>query len=153
MSTPPPQPLTELKLPPALKQLVNSALARGKLISVGYVGESGRPELSFRGSVQAFSDTQLAIWVRNPTGGIVSAVTKNPNIALLYGDLDPASRAFITFHGRGRIDNSPETRRSVYSNSNEQERERDKDQKGMPLLIDLESVEGFFGSTPLKMRR
>jgi hypothetical protein len=148
-----PPPLTELKLPPALKQLVNSALARGKLISVGYVGENGRPELSFRGSVQAFSDTQLAIWVRSPTGGLVDAIAKNPNIALLYGDLDPSTRAFLTFHGRGRIDNSPATRRVVYSSSNEQERERDKEQKGVPLIIDLDTVDGFFDGTPVKMRR
>jgi hypothetical protein len=81
----PPVP-TGLKLSPALKDTINTALARGRMISVAYVSPEGRPELSFRGSVQAYSDTQLAIWVRNPEGGIIKAVVSgHPHIALLYG--------------------------------------------------------------------
>ena len=66
--------LTELKLSAALKETVNTALARGRMMSVAYVSPEGQPELSFRGSVQAYSDNQLAIWVRNPEGGILKAV-------------------------------------------------------------------------------
>ena len=73
MATQTPPGSTELKLSPALKETVNSALERGRMISVAYVSPEGRPELSFRGSVQAYSDTQLAIWVRNPEGGILKA--------------------------------------------------------------------------------
>ena len=96
---------TELKLSPALKETVNTALARGRMMSVAYVSPEGRPELSFRGSVQALSDTQLAIWVRDPAGGIIKAVTSgHPHIALLYGELGPESKAFVTFRGRGRVE-------------------------------------------------
>jgi hypothetical protein len=37
--------LTELKLSPALKDTVNTALVRGKMMSVAYVSPEGRPEL------------------------------------------------------------------------------------------------------------
>jgi hypothetical protein len=37
--------LTELKLPPALKETVNTALAHGRMMSVAYVSPEGRPEL------------------------------------------------------------------------------------------------------------
>src|SRR6202158_4228548 len=115
--------LTELTLSPALKETVNTALARGRMMSVAYVSPQGRPELSFRGSVQAYSDTQLAIWVRNPEGGILKAVTSgHPHIALLYGDLGAQSKAFVTFGGRGRVESSEPVRRKVYDNSPEGER-------------------------------
>src|SRR5271155_3978600 len=107
--------LTELKLSPALKETVNTALARGRMMSVAYVSPDGRPELSFRGSVQAYSDIQLAIWVRNPEGGIVKAVTSgHPHITLLYGELGAQSKAFLTFRGRGHVESSEGVRRKVY---------------------------------------
>lgn len=145
--------LTELKLSPALKDTVNTALAHGRMISVAYVSPEGRPELSFRGSVQAYSDTQLAIWVRNPEGGIIKAVVSgHPDIALLYGELSAQSKAFLSFRGRGRVDSSESVRRKVYDDSPEAERNLDKDRKGVALIIDLDSVEGFFGGSVLKMR-
>jgi len=156
MTTPQAAPpvLTELKLTPALRELVNGALERGRMLSVAYVSADGRPELSFRGSVQAFSDTQLAIWARNPEGGILAAVRGGrPHIALLYGEIRPESKAFVTFRGRGHIDNTEAVRRKVYDGSPEVERNLDKDRKGVPLVIDLDSVDGFFQGTVLKMRR
>jgi hypothetical protein len=151
---PAPPVLTELNLNPPLKDLVNGALERGRMLSVAYVGADGRPELSFRGSVQAYSDTQLAIWVRNPEGGILAAVRGGrPHIAMLYGEIRPDAKAFVTFRGRGRIDNSPAARQTVYANSPEIERNLDKEQRGLPLIIDLDSVDGFFGGSVLKMRR
>jgi hypothetical protein len=145
--------LTELKLSSALKETINTALARGRMMSVAYVSPEGRPELSFRGSVQAYSDTQLAIWVRNPSGGILHAVTSgHPHITLLYGELGAQSKAFVTFRGRGRVDSSESVRRKVYDDSPELERNLDKDRKGVALIIDLDSVDGFFGGNVLKMR-
>jgi hypothetical protein len=40
----------------------------------------------------------------------------------------------------------------VYDNSPEGERNLDKDHQGAALIIDLESVDGFFAGTILKMR-
>jgi len=142
-----------LKLTTQIKDLVNNALSKGRMISVAYVSPEGHPELSFRGSVQAYSDTQLAIWVRNPEGGIVKAVqTGHPHIALLYGELGD-SKAFLTFRGRGRIESSDAVRRKVYDSSHELERNLDKDRKGVPLIIDLDSAEGLVGGAWFKMHR
>jgi hypothetical protein len=146
--------VTELKLSPALKETVDTALARARMMSVAYVSHEGRPELSFRGSVQAYSDTQLAIWVRNPAGGIVKAVTSgHPYIALLYGELGAQSKAFVTFRGRGHVETSESVRRKVYDGSPEGERNLDKDRKGVAIIVDLDSVDGLFGGSMLNMRR
>jgi hypothetical protein len=80
MSAPPI--LTELKLSADMKQAVDTAFEAMKPIVVSYVDENSAPQLSFRGSTQAYSDTQLAIWVRNPEGRILESITKNPAIAL-----------------------------------------------------------------------
>ncbi len=137
--------MAELKLSELVKQAVNTALARGKPISVAYVDAGNRPQISFRGSVQAYSDTQLAIWVRNPAGGMLKAIESNPYVSLLYADLSPESKAFVTFKGRGRVDASDAARRAIYDNSIELERNLDKDRKGVALIIDLDSVSGLFG--------
>src|ERR1700685_2119585 len=145
---------TELQLSSALKETVNTALERGRMLSVAYVSPEGQPELSFRGSVQAYSDTQLAIWVRNPEGGILKAAKSgHPHITLLYGELGAQSKAFVTFRGRGRVESSESVRRKVYDDSPQIERDMDKDRKGVALIIDLDSVDGFFGGSALKMRR
>jgi hypothetical protein len=156
MATPQPAPpvLTELKLSQALKDVVNTALDRGRMMSVAYVSAEGRPELSFRGSTQAYSDTQLAIWARNPEGGIVAAVRGGrPHISLLYGEIRPDAKTFLSFRGRGHIETSEAVRRAVYDHSPELERNLDKNRGGVPLIIDLDSVDGFFGGAVLKMRR
>jgi hypothetical protein len=151
MSAPPI--LTELKLTADMKKAVDTAFETLKPIVVSYVDESGAPQLSFRGSTQAYSDTQLAIWIRNPEGRILESITKNPAIALLYGSFEPTARAFMIFRGRARIEGSDAVRRHVYEHAHAFERDKDKDRKGIALLIDLDSVEGFFGGAQLKMRR
>src|SRR5262245_47685817 len=145
--------LTELKLTAQIREIVDGALARGRPISLAYVDAGGRPSLSFRGSTQLFDDTRLAIWVRNPHDGIVGAIAGNPNVTLLYGNLDPQARAFITFRGRARFDQDETVRRAVYDNSPEPERNLDQERKGSPLIIDLDSVDGMIPGHMLKMRR
>lgn len=145
--------LTELKLSTEMKQAVNTALESGRAIAIAYVDETGAPRLSFRGSTQAYSDNQLAIWVRNPQGGILSATKKNPAVALIYANHDPKARGFMSFRGRARIDESAAARRQVYEQAPAGERALDKDRKGVPLIIDLDTVEGFFGGARLQMKR
>jgi hypothetical protein len=145
--------LTELKLSAEMKHAINTALESGRAIAVAYVDESGAPHLSYRGSTQAYSDTHLAIWVRNPQGRILTATRSNPSVALMYGNFDPSSRGFMVFRGRAHIDDSADVRRRVYEQAPEGERNLDKERKGVPLIIDLDSVEGFFGGARLQMWR
>jgi hypothetical protein len=57
------------------------------------------------------------------------------------------------FRGRARIDEGAEARRRVYEQAPEGERNLDKERKGVPLIIDLVSVEGFFGGARLQMKK
>lgn len=145
--------LTELKLSAEMQDAVNKAFETQKPIVVAYVDEKHAPQISYRGSTQAYSATQLAIWVRNPEGRLLESIAKNPAMALMYGNFDPAGRAFMTFRGRARVDSSEAVRQKVYDNAHAFERGQDKDRKGIAIIIDLDSVDGFFGGARLMMRR
>ena len=151
MSTAPPV-LTELKLSEDMKKAVNTAFERKKPIVISYI-ENGAPKLSFRGSTQAYSDTSLAIWVRMPDGPILDGIKKNPAVALIYGDFRIDGRDFMIFRGKARIDKSEVARKRVYESAHVYEQGQDKDRKGNAVLVDLDSVEGFFGGALLKMKR
>ena len=151
MSAAPPV-LTELKLSDEMKKAVNTAFERRKPIVISYI-ENGAPKLSFRGSTQAYSDTALAIWVRMPDGPILDGVKKNPAVALIYGDFRTDGRDFMIFRGKARVDKSEPARKRVYEAAHVYEQGQDKDRKGNALIVELDSVEGFFGGALLKMKR
>ena len=151
MSAAPPV-LTELKLSEDMKKAVNTAFERKKPIVISYI-ENGAPKLSFRGSTQAYSDTSLAIWVRMPDGPILDGIKKNPAVALIYGDFRTDGRDFMIFRGKARIDKSEVARKRVYESAHVYEQGQDKDRKGNAVIVDLDSVEGFFGGALLKMKR
>jgi hypothetical protein len=151
MSAPPV--LTELKLSAEMKDAINKAFEIQKPIVVAYVDESNAPQISYRGSTQAYSDKQLAIWVRNPEGRLLESIAKNPAMALMYGNFEPTGRAFMTLRGRAHVDGSEAVRGKVYDSAHPFERDKDKDRKGIAIVIDLDSVDGFFGGAMLKMRR
>ncbi|HEX5368771.1 MAG TPA: pyridoxamine 5'-phosphate oxidase family protein [Dehalococcoidia bacterium] len=147
----PPAPLTEMNLVDEIKNAVNNAYTGGKPIIVAYVDESGQPSLSFRGSAQVYSDNQLAVWVRNPEGGLQNALKKNNHITMLFRD--PETRAMLQFRGQGHIEGDDATRNKVYDSSPEPERNADKEKKGLALIVDLERVDGFMPGLRVAMRK
>jgi hypothetical protein len=143
---PRPAPSTALRLPTDLKKLVDNALASRHPMLVAYTDESGQPVLSFRGSMQAFSDDQLALWVRNPEGGMLRSLRKNPKVALMYRDED--SKATYQFQGRARVTTDAAERQRIYESSAVVEQAHDFAQLGVALIIDLDCVEGYAGLGP-----
>ncbi|MBO0714635.1 MAG: pyridoxamine 5'-phosphate oxidase family protein [Acidimicrobiales bacterium] len=134
-----------------MAQAVNRALESGKPITVAYVDADGQPHLSFRGSTQTYAPDQLAIWVRDPEGGILKALERNPRLTLLYRD--PETRTTLMFYGRGRVETSEEAHRTVYDHSPEAERQRDPERKGKPVVIELDRVEGITPAGRVRMSR
>jgi hypothetical protein len=136
-----------------MKDAVNNSYMSGKPIVVAYVDPDGQPSLSFRGSAQAYSDTALAVWVRNPDGGLLKALPQNARITMMYRDPGPENRAMLVFRGRGRIDESEAARRKVYDSSPEPERNADREEKGKALIVELERVDGFMPGARVMMRK
>lgn len=143
-----PQPVD--KLPDFIKGMVNNALGNGTPMTVAYVDEQGRPSLSLRGSTVAFSDTQLAIWLRSAEGGLPNALKNNPNISLLYRD--QKARATIVFNGIGHIETDEAIRNRLFEMTPEVEQNHDPDRKGAALIIDLKRVQGGTGRGGVRMQ-
>ncbi len=149
-SAAPPDP-TPVRITETMRNAINGALANGTPVVVAYVDHDGQPHLSFRGSTQVFDDHRLAVWVRNPAGGLIAAIEENPRLAFLYRD--PASRTSYQFHGRASVSKDPKVADQVYANSPEAERNLDPQRRGAPLLIDVERIEGRDASGPVLMTR
>ncbi len=127
-----------IELTDDMKQSLGSALTDRAPVIVAYTDAGGQPSISYRGSVQAFSDTQLAIWARNPDGGLPKAVGTNPKLALMYRNM--AERKGWQFQGSARITTDQAERDTIYDNSPERERDSDPDRKGVAIIVDLDRV-------------
>jgi len=126
-----------------IRRHVNAALAEGHPMILASVDEAGRPRLSYRGSVQVFSDDQLGAWARNAEGSTLTAIAANPHVTLMYRK--PAERVLLQFSGRARVATDPAESARVYESAPEFEQKADPDRKGAGLIIDLDRVEGMLG--------
>lgn len=142
---------TPVHLTDDMRQAVNGALANGTPVVLAYVAENGQPNLSFRGSAQAYSDDQLAVWVRNPEGGLQRALAQNPRVTLLYRD--PQTRTTLNFQGRGHFESADDVRNRVYENAPAPEQNADRERHGLALIVDLDRVTGVVPGSRVLMQR
>lgn len=153
----PPQPLIELRLPPEVKAAVNEAYVPGnQAIAVAFTDDEGRPNMSFRGSVVALSDTALAFWARHADGATMHAAERGAEMVLLHrmpGEVNGPSQAVITFRGRGRLAQDEAERRAIYDTMVQRERDGDKDYTGVGIVVDLDTVSGYVPGIRMRMTR
>ena len=132
--------LLELELNDEIAAAINGAYGAGTPVMVAYVDGEGYPHMSLRGTAQVFGPRQLAVWARNPEGGLPSAIAERPRMSLFYRN--PATRETYVFYGRGRIAADDETRNAVYESSPQRERELDPDRRGVAVIVELDRVDG-----------
>jgi hypothetical protein len=119
---------------------VDGALDNGTPMLIAYTDDSDEIHLSFRGTIQAHSGDQLALWARDPEGGLPRHIASRPKVTLLYHD--PATRASYTFYGRARVEAEPAARAAIFENSHPRERQMDFRRRGVAIVVDLDKVEG-----------
>jgi hypothetical protein len=145
--TPPPPPeATPVALPEALKKMVDNALVERHPMLVAHCDPQGQPVLSFRGSVQAWSDDQLAMWIRSADGGFIQAIRANPKLALVYRNEE--TKATYNFQGRARVTALAHERQRVFDAAPQAERAHDFAMLGVAVIVDLDRVEGYAGLGP-----
>jgi hypothetical protein len=129
-----------IDLPDEFRERLSSALVDGFPVVVGSVGDDGVPHLSFYGTTQVFDRDHLALWARDPDGGLVTRIATNPHVALVYRN----SRERVTwfFDGIARRDEEPDVRRRVYDASPLLERDQDPDRAGVAVVVELTRVRG-----------
>ena len=130
--------LTAKEIPEA----IDEAVLRARTLALGYIDEHGDPIVSFRGSTHVYGPTQLAIWVRKRDSGFASAIESHPRVSLVYyGGHEGPGPAFLSFKGSARVDESAND--AVYDAMVELERNQDLARKGVAVIIDVDSVDGF----------
>ncbi len=135
-----PVPPAELRLTDEIKNAVNGAFDNQTPMMIAYSDGDGEIHLSFRGTIQAFSDGQLAVWARDPEGGLPRHISAQPKVTLFYHD--PKTRATYTFYGRAWIADDPDMRTAVFDNSPARERQMDFRRGGVAIIVDLDKIEG-----------
>jgi predicted pyridoxine 5'-phosphate oxidase superfamily flavin-nucleotide-binding protein len=128
-----------------LKGIINTALSERTPMVLASVDAQGQPRLTFRGSVQTFSDDQVGFWARNPTGGTMDNIGVNPHVSMIMRN--PDTRVVLQLMGRAHQVEGAERDR-VYANAPEVEQRGDPDKKGAGVVVDLDRVEGFLGMGP-----
>jgi hypothetical protein len=141
----PPAPLepAPLGLGDDVRDLLAGALANRTPTVVAYVAPDGRPHVSLRATTQVLGPDQIAIWIRDPQGGLLRGIEDNPNVTIWYRDAE--RRVNYQFYGHARRDDSDATRDMVYDRSPEPERNLDPSRRGVAVVVELDRVEG---STP-----
>lgn len=134
-----------------LAGLVNGAFGSGKPILIGYVNADQVARLSFRGSVHVHSGDQLALWARDPEGGLLRALPSNPNLTLMYRD--PETRTTIFFYGKAHAESDAALRDSVYAAIPEPEQKADPERKGSPVIVDVHQIQGRTADGPVNLSR
>lgn len=135
----PPEPAA-LRLTDELKNAVDGALDNGTPMLIGYTDEGGQIHLSFRGTIQAHGDDQLALWARDRGGGLPRNIEARPQVTLFYHD--PAARTTYSFYGRAWVEADPGTRAAIFENSPAREQQMDFRRRGVAIVVDLARVEG-----------
>jgi len=119
---------------------INGALDNKTPILIAYSDDGSDIHLSFRGSVQAYRDDALALWARDPDGGLPRNIAARPQVTLFYHD--PASRTTYSFYGRARVEAEAAARAEIFAHSNPREQQADFRQRGVAIVVDLDKVEG-----------
>ena len=125
-----------------IKGLINSATVSGAPMILASVDASGRPRLTFRGSLQAFSADQIGFWARNAEGSTMDNIASNPNVAMMFRN--PQTRVMLQLSGRARVATGADRDR-VYDNAPDFEQKSDPEKKGVGVIVDLDRMEGFLG--------
>jgi SnoaL-like domain len=146
-----PSPPVPVALDGAIATAVNGALDNGTPIIAAYVDRNGQPQLSLRGTTQVYSSDQVALWIRDPKGGLVRALPDSPRLSFFYRD--PAARTFLQIQGCGRVDDDPHVRDVVFDNSPEREQSIDPDRRGVAVIVDVDHVQGRLADGPVNMSR
>lgn len=140
-----------LRLTPEIRAAVDGALDNQTPMLIAYVDGTEQVHLSFRGTIQAYSDHQLALWARDPEGGLPRNIAARPQVTLFYHD--PARRTTYTFYGRAHVAAEPDARTAIFENSHPREQQTDFRRRGVAIVVDLDRVEGRDAGGRLLLQR
>jgi hypothetical protein len=147
----PPSEPGPLDIDEQIASAIDAALDNRTPVIAAYVDADGRPHVSPRGTVQSWSSDAVAMWARDPKGGMLRAIPTNPNVSLFYRD--PKTRVSYEITGRMRVTEDADERRRVFDRSPKIERDFDPLLRGKAIIVDVDTVAGNDARGRVHMKR
>jgi predicted pyridoxine 5'-phosphate oxidase superfamily flavin-nucleotide-binding protein len=138
-----------IQLTQQMRELIDTALARGCPCVVATASKAGLPNVGYKGSVMVFDDESLAYWERTHQG-TQHNLTENPHVMILFRD--PATRAAWRFVGRATAHKEGSWREQVMARVVQPELDRDPERKGYAVIVKVDKVLPLSGQTPMQSR-
>ena len=133
-----------INLTDQMRELVNSALAKGCACILATVSGSGEPNIGYKGSMMVFDNESLAYWERTRRQHRKN-LSENQHVVVLFRD--PATRLNWRFHGVATIHESGAVRDQVMAKVVKDELDKDKDRKGLAVIVRVDRVTNLAGET------
>jgi len=121
-----------------MQEGINNAFTDGFPIVWATTGADQQPVLGFFGTTQAFSDHQIAIWMRTPERGFLKRIEENPRASMLYRN--SKTRLAFQIHVEAKRVDDEAVKKQVWSNSAEFERNQDPEMKGTAVVAEIVRV-------------
>ncbi len=135
-----------------IRSAIDAAATDGHPVAVAYVDAQGRPHQSLRRSTHVHDRDRLAIWARQADAGLAVAVAGNEAVSLLYFATEEGKpKLLLTLQGRARVE--PAAAEAVYAAIPQGERDHDPDRRGVPVLVEVDSVRGMRREGPIEQER
>ena len=126
---------------------INNALAEGAPCVVATNGESGIPDIGYKGSVTVYDKDNLAYWERT-RGQTLENLRRSPGIAVLFFNRNRGK--MLRFFGNATVLDEGPVREKIMAQTPQPELDRDPERKGVGVLIRVETVSDPFGAGTLK---
>lgn len=121
-----------------MQTAINNAFTDGYPIIWASAGNDGQPVLGFFGTTQAYSDHEIAIWMRTPERGFLARIEENPKATMLYRNTQ--TRLAFQIHVEARRVDDPGVKQRVWSSAAEAERNQDPEMKGTAVVAEIVRV-------------
>lgn len=138
-----------IQLTQQMRELIDTALARGCPCIVATASKDGMPNVGYKGSVMVFDDESLAYWERTYQG-TQHNLDENSQVMVLFRD--PATRAAWRFVGEATTHTEGRLREQVMARVVQPELDRDPERKGFAVLVKVDRVLPLSGQTPMQSR-
>ena len=133
-----------INLTDQMREVVNSALAKGCACILATVSGSGEPNIGYKGSMMVFDNESLAYWERTMRQHRKN-LSENQHVVVLYRD--PATRLNWRFHGVATVHESGAVRDQVMAKVVKDELDKDPDRKGLAVVVRIDRVTNLQGET------
>lgn len=136
-----------IELPEDICDALTRSGAEGRPMVVSFRDAEGHEHPSYRGSTHVHGPGQLALWVRNPAGGLPRAVAQDGALTVVYRNQETGE--YYRMSGVARLEGDPDVRDRVYADSPPHEQAADPERRGAAMIVEIVRLGGVDADGPV----